>query len=316
MLKTLTKTSINITKPIRSKFLLGIFWKVLSCAAFAGINILVRYLSGSSLAIEQKLPTFVIMFFQNLIGTILLFIFIIKKDIKNINIFRKLINSKNYTLHLTRILIATSGIALWYFSLTKMPVTQVVAISFISPILTILGAAIFLKEQISLNRNIAILLSLIGGFLITRPDLAIQFDLFNWVAIFPICAALVFSIDKLITKKLISLQECPKLTTMYLLLLITPCSLIFAFLNNSWVMPVQSNWLPLIALGGLGAIAHVAFNKSLEAAEITLIMPYGITKILFSLILSYLVFAEAPQTFSLWVGIIIISFSTILLSCD
>jgi drug/metabolite transporter (DMT)-like permease len=252
------------------------------------------------------------MFFQNLIGTVLLLPFILK-DLKNTNIFNKLITSKNCNLHLLRIIIAIFGIALWYFSLTKMPVPQVVAISFISPILTIIGASILLKEKISFNRHIAIFLSLTGGFLITRPDLAINLKLFDWVAIFPICATLIFAADNLITKKLFIFKECPKLTTIYLLLLITPCSLVFALLNNSFVIPVTSNFLPLLALGFLGALAHFSFNKSLETAEITLIMPYGITKLIFNSILSYLVFTEIPQTFSIWLGITIISLSTILL---
>ena len=78
-------------------------------------------------------------------------------------------------------------------------------------------------------------------------------------------------------------------------------------------MPIASNFLPLLAIGFLGALAHFSFNKSLETAEITLVMPYGITKLFFNSILSYLIFAEIPQTFSIWVGIIIISLSTILL---
>lgn len=290
----------------------GIFWKVLSCACFAGVNIIVRYLSGSSsLSIEQKLPTFVIMFFQNLIGAI--FLLIIFQGTTKLNILKNLIKSKFYHLHICRIIIAILGIYLWYFSLTKMPVTQVVAISFISPILTIIGSAILLKEKISFTRQIAIFLSLVGGFLITRPDLAITTGLLHWVAIFPISAALIFAVDKLITKKLFLLQECPKLTTTYLLLLISPFSLIVAILNNSWIMPNISNFLPLFILGILGAIAHFAFNKSLETAEITLLMPYGISKVVFSAIFSYLTFTEIPQTFSIWLGIIIISLSTILL---
>ena len=103
MFRVITKTSINLTKNIDPRLLEGIFWKVLSCVSFAFVNIMVRYLSGSSLPIEQKLPTFVIMFFQNLIGTILLLPFIFK-DLKSINVLKALINSKYYKLHLTRII--------------------------------------------------------------------------------------------------------------------------------------------------------------------------------------------------------------------
>lgn len=312
MLMSITRKSTTLFQPINYQLLVGIFWKILSCAAFAGVNIIVRYLSGSSLPIEQQLPSCVIMLFQNIIGTILLLPFIYKTT-GNFNIFNSLMSSKHLLLQIVRIVTAIIGILLWYISLAKMPVTQVVAISFLSPMLTFVGAIILLRERLNINKSIATILSLIGGFLISRPDLAIINKFSSWDAIFPIAAALMFAVDKLITKKILLQQECPKLITVYLLLFTSPICLIYVLLTNSWVLPVSSNILPLLLLGFLGTVAHFSFNKSLETSEITLIMPYGISKIIFSSILSYLVFAEIPETFSMWIGIVIISISTILL---
>lgn len=308
MLITITRNPYII-----SPIFVGIFWKILSCACFAGVNIIVRYLSGSSLPIEQKLPSLVIMFFQNIIGSIFLIPFILSKT-HQFNIINSLLSSKHLALHTIRIFIAISGILLWYISLSKMPVTQVVAISFLSPVLTILGATLLLKEKLNLNKSIAIILSLVGGFLISRPDLAIFNKFSNWEAIFPICAVLIFATDKLITRKMLTLNECPKLTTVYLLLFTSPICLIGALCSGTWILPTLSNFILLLLLGALSAMAHFAFNKSIKTSEITVIMPYGISKIIFNSILSYLVFSELPNTFSIWLGIIIISTSTILLN--
>jgi len=312
MLVTITRNSTILSKYINSELLVGIFWKVLSCACFAGINIIVRYLARDSLSIEQKLSSLTIMFFQNIIATIFLLPFIFQKT-NSINIFKNFILSKYLILQIIRITTAIGGIYLWYFSLAKMPVPQVVAISFLSPVITVIGAAILLKEKLNINRSLAIFLSLTGGFLISRPDLAIFNNFSNWDAIFPICAALIFSADKLITRKILILKECPALTTIYLMLFTAPLCLIIALLTDSWNFPTTSNFLPLLLSGILYAMAHFAFNKSLETSEITLVMPYGITKIIFNSILSYLVFSEIPETFTMWLGIIIISASTILL---
>jgi drug/metabolite transporter (DMT)-like permease len=325
MLMSITRNSVNLFKAIIAiryiktfaalinyRLLIGIFWKVLSCACFAGINIIVRYLSGSSLPIEQKLPGCVIIFFQNIIGTLLLLPFVYQKT-KELNLYKSLVSSKYLPLQIARIVIAILGVLLWYASLAKMQVTQVVAISFLSPMLTFIGAVLLLKEKLDLKKLIAIILSLGGGFLISRPDLAIIDKLCNWEAIWPLSAALIFAADKLITKKILSQQECPQLTAIYLLLFTAPICLIFGLCNNSWVLPASSNFLPLLLLGILGATAHVAFNKSLETSDITLIMPYGISKIIFSSVFSYWFFAEIPEAFSIWLGIIIISLSTVLL---
>lgn len=304
----------NINLKIEKQFITGVFWKILSCAAFASINIIVRYISGASLLpITQPLPVFVIIFFQHLISTMLILALLIFKDLKYIYIINKLITSKLAKLHIIRVTIATLGLGIWYFSFSKIPVVQVLAISFVAPVITTIGAIILLRERLSINRYIVILFSMLGMFLISRPDLNINLHALNWTAILPIIAALIFSADKLITKKLFLYQECPMLVTFYLLLLITPISLIFVLLTNSWVMPTIDNLLILFILAILSAIAHFAFNKSLETADITLIMPYGITKIIFSAIFSYLIFKEIPQTFNIWLGIIIICLGTILL---
>lgn len=309
MLITITTSMKNQIKTIDHKLLIGIGWKLLSCACFAGINIIVRYLSGSKIQIEQKLPSLVIMFFQNTIGGILLLPFVLKKHYS----IHKLIPSKNLSLQIIRVFIAMLGVFLWYISLAKMPITEAVAISFISPILVLVGAILILKEQLNIKKFIAILLSFTGGFLISRPDLAMANKFHGWTAIYPIGAALIFAIDKLITRKILILQECPKLTTIYVLLFTAPICWILALLNNSWVTPIPINFIALLLLGILSALANLAFNKSLAIAEISTIMPYGISKIIFSSILSYIIFQEIPQNLSLWLGIIVITLSTILI---
>ena len=171
-----------------------------------------------------------------------------------------------------------------------------------------------LKENLTIKKSIAILLSLGGGFLISRPDQAIINNFNDWNAIWPLTAALIFAADKLIAKKIAMQKECPKLTAWYLLLFTTPLCLIFALLTKTWIMPNQSNIFPLFLLGSLSAMAHVSFNKSLKNSDVTVIMPYGISKIIFSIIFSYLVFSETPETFNIWLGVIIISVSTFLLT--
>jgi drug/metabolite transporter (DMT)-like permease len=124
---------------------------------------------------------------------------------------------------------------------------------------------------------------------------------------------LVFSLDKLVTRKILTQKECPKLTTLYILVFTAPLCLILILITNSWVCPNYYNLFMLLLLGILGCVANFAFTKSLATAEITSIMPYGITKLIFSAILSYIFFDEILETFNVWLGVIIISISTILL---
>lgn len=304
-----TSNHKNIFQTINTQLLVGIGWKILSCACFAGVNIIVRYLAGNKIKLEQSLPILVIIFFQNIISTIFLIPFVFKKSIP----IKCFLATKNLNLQLLRIVLTTLGMLLWYNSLIKMPVTQVIAISFISPILTLIGAIVLLKEKLNFKKLIAIILSITGGILISKTNL-ISYNIFsNLNALLPISAGLIFSLDKLITRKILTRKECPKLTTLYILGFTAPLCFILTLITNSWVCPNYSNFFMLLLLGTLGTVANFAFTKSLATAEITSIMPYGITKLIFSAILSYIFFDEILETFNIWLGAIIISISTILL---
>lgn len=283
----------------------SIFWKIVSCGCFAGINVLVRYLAGgSALWLSKPLPIYTIMLWQNVLGVIFLSIYLKKKiDFRG----------EHLGLHTVRVVTAAIGIGLWYISLRYIPVTQVVALSFVAPIITTIIAIMFLGEYLSWQRGVAISLSLLGGFLITRPDRALYtFEAYNWYLLLPLVAALVFSLDKVFTRKLLVLQESSLILAWYLLAFIVPLCLIPTSIYG-WVTPdlVQLPWLLL--LGSLGALAHYTFNRAYALAEITFLLPFGAAKMLLCTLLSYVVFVEIPNTFELWLGITIITLSTMIL---
>ncbi len=295
----------------------GVFWKIISCGCFAGINALVRYLSGgSALFISKPLPIYTIMFFQNLIGMLIVASWMSTpllqpQPLRNIN-------GKRLTLHVLRIVSAAIGIGLWYVSLRYIPITQVVALSFIAPILTTIGAVIFLRENFNLQRKLAVIFSIVGGFMIARPDrplLQTSINDFNWYMLLPLLAACTFTIDKLLTRKLLANNESSSALAWYLLAFMSPlCLLPTAYYG--WVSPDITTLPWIILLGILAALAHYTFNRAYAVAEVTTLLPFGAAKIVLSALISYLAFAEIPHTIDLWVGITIITFSTIILGVD
>jgi len=288
----------------------GIFWKILSCGCFAGINVLVRYLSGGSeLNLSQPLPIYSIMFFQNIIGMLLISAWVLKTS-SNITDLK----TTRPGLHFLRIATAVLGIGLMYLSLRYIPVTQTVALGLIAPIITVIGAIIFLKENFNLQRKIAVFLSIIGSCLIARPDQALtSFASYSWYMVLPLLSALLFALDKLITRQLLNLSESPRALTWYLLTFMAPLSLIPS-LYYGWVAPSLEHLPWLLLLGALGALAHYAFNKAYALAEVTFLLPFGAAKIILSVAISYIVFYEIPRTTDLWAGITIMTLSTVILS--
>lgn len=295
------------------KIWLSIFWKILSCACFAGINVLVRYLSGGSpIALATPLPIYSIMFFQNIIGMLILSVWLQRNGELKLSLFRTISPWR----HTARVVTAAMGIGLWYMSLRYIPVTQVVALSFVAPIITTLCAVLILKEKFNLPRQIAVVLSIVGGFLIARPDRAIiSIGEFSWFLTLPLIAALVFSLDKILTRQLLEFKESPLVLAWYLLAFIAPlCLLPAAFYG--WVTPDPTLWPWLLLLGVLGALAHYTFNKAHALAEVTFLLPFGAAKIILCAVISYAAFYEVPRTFDMWLGIGVVTFSTMILGID
>ncbi len=291
----------------------GVFWKIVSCGCFAGINVLVRYLSGGSpIPIATPLPIYTIMFFQNIIGFLVISSWLWKP---------KAISTRHFGtvkpwLHFLRIITAAVGIGLWYISLRCMPITQVVALSLIGPIITTVGAILFLKEHFNLQRKIAVFLSIAGGFLIARPDRTLFHAAgYNWLMLLPLLAAFVFALEKLLTRKLLALNESPSSLAWSLLVFISPLCLLPVFFYG-WVNPDISQIPWILLLGILNALAHYTFNKAYALAEITLLLPFGGTKLILSAALSYFAFFEIPKSLDMWLGITVIALSTLVLGIN
>ena len=297
----------------RKNMYIGIFWKIASCFCFAGVNGLVRYLSGgSSLELAEPLPIYIIMFFQNIIGTII----ILPILLKNKETVYSMLKTKYRMLHIVRVTTAAIGIGLWYLSLQYIPLTQVIALSFAAPFIAIIGAVILLQEQLNIYRIIGIILSIIGGFLIARPDLGLKSSSYiGWLAVLPLLATLIFEVDKLIARKLLANGESAIGITLLLIAFTAPLCLL-PTLYYGWHAPDITHWPWLLLLGIFGVCAHFTFSKAFVYAEITTLMPFSITKIIFCGLIGYFIFAELPKTLDMWLGIIVATTSAIILNYE
>ena len=145
--------------------LLGLFWKLVSCFAFAGVNAVVRYLTGGAGAINQPLPSEVIVCFQNIFGFLILAPFMLKNGLGSFK-------TSWPFLHSLRIIIAVVGVISLYYAFAHMPMAQAVALQFTGPIFAVIGAKIYLKEKMGFYRILGVILGLGGAFIISRPDRA------------------------------------------------------------------------------------------------------------------------------------------------
>lgn len=265
----------------------GAVWKVSSFLCFSAINGIVRYLSQTAEAIGQvALPAYEVAFFQNLFGLIFLIPWIIQNGPQSLK-------TNNLTLQIARIVLSAIGVVLWYISLTYMPLAQAVALMFLGPLITAIGARLFLKEAIHKDRGLAIIIGFVGGAILTHTTY--MFGKLSLLTFVPILAATCFSGATLMIRKLAK-NDSPQLIVTYLLLFMAPVllipTLIYGYMPHGWQWP----WL--LMMGGFAASAHLCLSKAYASAEVSYLIPYGFTKWFASALIGFIAFAEIPSTWT------------------
>ena len=82
-----------------------------------------------------------------------------------------LFRSRHIRLHGFRGCVHAVGVMLWFFAASQLPIAEVTALSFISPVFVVVGAAFFLRERMTAPRIVAVILGLIGVLIILRPGI-------------------------------------------------------------------------------------------------------------------------------------------------
>jgi len=269
-----------------SPYFRGAVWKISSFLCFSGINGIVRYLSQAAESSgHTPLPAYEVAFFQNLFGLIFLLPWILQHGPHSLR-------TRHPRIQACRILLSALGVVLWYVSLCYMPLAQAVALMFLGPLITVMGAKVFLKETLTRERSLAILIGFIGGGLISQTTFAA--GMLSLVALLPICAASCFSGATLMVRYLAK-DDSPELIVTYLLLFMAPVLFIPTLLYGAWPMAWQWPWL--LMMGGLAAGAHLCLGRAYASAEVSYLAPYGFTKWFASTLIGMVAFAEIP---SLW----------------
>lgn len=291
----------------------GGLWKILSSACFACVNGLVRSLSGGAPSlVVDPLPYHEIAFLQNTIGVLILCPWFLKGGIKSL----KTPFPFYQFLYVT---FAVLGLLLWYGALYYMPLAHAVALGFTGPVLTILGCRIFLKEPLTPLRLGAIFLSIIGAFVIMRPDKALltgegltaELGLYS---LLPLLSAMAWVGSKLAGRVLASRGTSARSLTLCLLVFMAPISFIPTV--PVWVTPTLPQMLWIGILGVLACLAHVTMIRAYALAEVSFLMPFGFMRLLLSGMIGYFAFGEMPQTLGVWIGMAVILISLMLLGYE
>ncbi len=197
-------------------------------------------------------------------------------------------------------LVHTVAVILWFFAMTRIPIAEVTAMNYLSPIYITLGAALFLGEKLPPRRLAAVIVALIGALIILRPGVKV----IDPGHIAMLGTAIGFAAGYLIAKQLSGEVSAVVVVGM---LSITVTIGLAPFALAVWVTPTlgQLGWMFLVAC--FATAGHYTMTLAFAAAPLTVTQPVTFLQLVWAVLLGYLAFGEAVDGWVILGGAIIMA---------
>lgn len=189
--------------------------------------------------------------------------------------------------HILRNLFHFSGQNLWFWALTMIPLAQVFALEFTSPIWVILLSPLVLGERLTRPRLIAAALGFVGILIVARPD----FSAIDPGVLAAAGSALCFAATTLMTKKLTRGESIVSIL-FWLTLMQGALGLVTAGWDGVIHLPTAATlpWLALIGFCGL--LAHTCLTTALSLAPASYVVPIDFIRLPVITIVGVTLYAE------------------------
>jgi drug/metabolite transporter (DMT)-like permease len=210
------------------------------------------------------------------------------------------LKTRRLRLHVARNLIHYAAQLGWFFSLTLIPISQVVAIEFTMPIWTAILAASFLGERINLRKITAILLGIIGVIIIVRPATGEV----NPGQLIALAAAVGFGISMALVKSL-TRTESALAVIFWMLVVQSAAGLLPSLYVWTWPSALVWGWIVVIAV--CGTFSHYCLASAMRYADATIVVPMDFLRVPLTAMAGWLIYAERLDAFTVLGATLILS---------
>ncbi|MEP2029808.1 MAG: DMT family transporter [Paracoccaceae bacterium] len=196
--------------------------------------------------------------------------------------------------HVRRGFLGTTAMGLTFSGLGLLPLPEVTAIGFATPIFTVILAAIFLGERIRLIRVSAVTIGLVGVLIILSPRLvgsAALNDTATIGALMILGATLMRSLVQIQIREMVQTEHTAAVVFYFSA---TASVLSLLTLPFGWVVPPPETLALLISAGLIGGIAQILITSSYRFGTASMLAPYDYASMLFAIVIGYVWFGELP----------------------
>ena len=194
--------------------------------------------------------------------------------------------------HVLRASSGFTGVVLLFAAATMIPLADATAISFLSPIVTMLLAALMLGERPGLSRWVAAALSMAGVVVLFRPGA----ETIAVGALLALGAACAIGLEVTVVKRLTRREGPLQILLMSNVIGTTLASIAVV---PVFAMPTGAQWAALAALGTLMFTAQVCYVHAMRLADASFVAPVAYTTLVFAAIYDAAIFGVWPDVVSL-----------------
>jgi drug/metabolite transporter (DMT)-like permease len=264
--------------------ILGIVLKLASVVVFAGMLVCIK-------ALGRDIPAGQTIFARGLISVVVLALLAWGTGRLH------LLKTDNWRSHALRSLCGTVSMFCLFVAIAMIPLADLTAISFTTPLFLTVLAMVFLGERIHRFRWTALGIGFIGVLVTMGPHLSFAHGAPAGVLV--ALASAIFSAFALMFLRKMSGGEHAITITFYFSLTFMMCSALTAL--RGWPMPTQEQWLLIVGAGLFGVFGQVLMTYSYRYAEASTIAPLDYSNMIMSIVLGYVFFDEIP-TLAVWIG--------------
>lgn len=258
-------------------------WMTGAIAAFTAMAVATRQ-------IKHVHDTFEILAFRSVAG----FVIVVAIALATRQLSR--VRADRLGSHLLRNVFHFTGQSLWFWALTVIPLAQVFALEFTSPIWVILLSPLVLGERLTPRKLVAAGLGFLGILIVARPDFG-QLDPGILAAA---GAAFFFAATTLMTKVLTKGE--PIVAILFWLTLMQAGFGTVAMLADGEVaLPTLATLPWLVLIGIAGVTAHLCLTSALSLAPASMVVPIDFARLPLIAVIGAVFYSE-PFEATLFLG--------------
>jgi drug/metabolite transporter (DMT)-like permease len=245
---------------------------------FAGLSAQVKFLSSD-------LHGFVITFWRNFWGLFFMLPWLIRQGLGELSWPR----IRMFTL---RSALSLASMLCGFTSLSYLTLANATALSFTAPLFATIMAALVLGETVRRRRWSATFVGFIGVLIVLRPGMT-GLGIGEGLAL----AGAFLTALVIIVVKQMSRTEPSNAIVAYMVLLLTPMSLVTALPFWSW--PATGDWIFVMGMGLAGTVGHVCWTRAISICDASVVVPFDYVRLIFTIMIGIFAFAERPDTYTL-----------------